>query len=96
MTEGNAAEHTLVLELNEAPPLDVTVGTKFALPVRLACASGCDLSAVPILVTAPDGSTGHAERLDAAADGGDADVRRIALTAPRTIGEYAVARFRRR
>jgi hypothetical protein len=88
MTEVNAAEHTVVLELSEAAPLEVTAGTKFALPVRLACASGCDLSGVPITVTTPDGTTSQAEKLDAAADGGDADVQRIALTAPRTIGEY--------
>jgi hypothetical protein len=89
MTEGNAAEHTVVLGLSEAAPLEVAAGTKFALPLRLACASGCDLSAVPITVTAPDGSTSQAEKLDHKADGSDANVRRIALIAPRTIGEYA-------
>ena len=88
MTEGNAAEHIVVLGLNEAAPLEVTAGTKFALQVRLACASGCDLSGVPIMVAAPDGSTSQAEKLDPTANGDDADVQQIALTAPRTIGEY--------
>jgi hypothetical protein len=82
------AAHAIAIEACEPAPQDVAAGADFAVKVRIACPAGCDLSGVPIIVTAPDGavaSIAHDERVDAR-DG--RDIRNITLMAPRHVGEY--------
>ncbi len=54
MTAG-AAAHATVMTVEDLA--EVTVGAEFVLTVRVSCPAGCDLSGIPIEVTAPDNAT---------------------------------------
>jgi hypothetical protein len=82
MTAG-AATHVTVITVDE--PAEVAVGADFVLTVMVSCPAGCDLSSIPIEITAPDGA-----RTTVEPGVGDTDVaaaRRIALKAPLRAGE---------
>jgi hypothetical protein len=53
MTAG-AAAHATVMTVEDVA--EVAVGAEFVLRVRVSCPAGCDLSGIPIEVTAPDGA----------------------------------------
>jgi methionine-rich copper-binding protein CopC len=81
----SAGTHATVLAAME--PAEIAVGAEFVLAVRVSCPAGCDLSGVPIEVTAPDGAT-----IAVAAAAGDDDnesERRVALAAPLHVGEHS-------
>jgi len=90
------AAHAAALEACDPVPPEAAAGTDIVVKIRLACPAGCDLSGVPVIATAPDGTAvsiahqgrdeGGDERRDDGRDGGD--IRSIALTAPRQVGEH--------
>jgi hypothetical protein len=51
MSAGSAA-HTTVIAVEG--PAEAAVGAEFVVKVRVSCPAGCDLSGIPIEVTAPD------------------------------------------
>jgi hypothetical protein len=77
-----AEGHSTRIQAGE--PSDVAVGAELVLKVTLSCPAGCDLSGVPLAVVAPDGAAATIEP----ADGAGEDVRTVALTAPRQVGEH--------
>jgi hypothetical protein len=82
MTAG-AATHATVIAVDEPP--EVAVGADFVLTVLVSCPAGCDLSGVPVEVTAPDGMT---VTEPTASDADMAAARHIALKAPVQVGEH--------
>jgi len=80
-----AATHATSIAVDE--PAEVAVGADFVLAVRVSCPAGCDLSGLPIAVTAPDGAATISEA--AGGDGNLAGTRNIALTAPLKVGEHS-------
>lgn len=78
-----AEGHTIVIALDD--PGEVAAGAGFCLSVRLSCTAGCDLSAVPIAVTMPDGAV--ATFAPEAGQSPDTP-RAIALTAPIALGAH--------
>src|SRR5579871_6853409 len=95
MTAGDAA-HAITITVDE--PGEVPVGADFALTVLVSCPAGCDLSGVPIEVTAPDGVRTTIEPHppyppphggESREGGADiAGARRVALRAPLVAGEH--------
>jgi hypothetical protein len=79
--------HAAVIELWEPMPAEVAAGADTIVKVKLACPAGCDLSGVPVMVTAPDGATMSIANNTLPIDDG-ADIRSIALTAPRQLGDH--------
>jgi hypothetical protein len=82
-----ATEHAIAIEING--PAEVAVGSDFVLTVSVSCPAGCDLSAAPIEITAPDGT--KVMHKPAAADAGDAGTAaspEIAVKAPHQVGEH--------
>jgi hypothetical protein len=82
MTAG-AATHATVIAVDEPP--EVAVGADFVLTVLVSCPAGCDLSGVPVEVSAPDGM---AITQPAVGDVDVAAARHIALRAPLQVGEH--------
>jgi hypothetical protein len=82
MTAGTAT-HATVIAVDE--PAEIAVGADFVLTVLVSCPVGCDLSGVPVEVTAPDGMT---TTEPAAGDAGMTAARYIALKAPLQVGEH--------
>ena len=78
-----ARGHATVIAVDA--PGEVAAGAGFCLSVRLSCAEGCDLSAIPITVTMPDGAV--ATFAPEAGQGPDA-ARAISLTAPLALGTH--------
>jgi hypothetical protein len=97
MTAGAVAHATVMTAEDLA---EVAAGTEFVLTVLVSCPAGCDLSGVPIEVTAPDNASAAVRppgplHLPPAGGGQEAggvahiaEVRRIALKAPLRIGEH--------
>jgi hypothetical protein len=93
-----AAGHATVIAADG--PAEAAVGAKFELTVAVSCPAGCDLSGVPLEITAPDNASAAAPLSSSACGGGlgrgedtepGADlaaVRRIALKAPLRPGEH--------
>jgi hypothetical protein len=81
--------HCTNVELTEPAPPELAVGSDFVLPVKVSCPAGCDLRAVPVTVTGPDGQAVTIEpRSGHGAGPGDGTLRDIALKAPRQVGEH--------
>jgi hypothetical protein len=78
-----AGGHATVIAVDS--PGEVAAGAGFCLSVRLSCADGCDLSAVPIAVTMPDGAVAT---FAPAVGAGPESARAIALTAPLALGTH--------
>jgi hypothetical protein len=78
-----SAPHCTVIEAAwpEAPAGTVPVGDSFLLTVKVTCPAGCDLDDLPATITGPDGGKILARR-----EAGET-VRRVTLTAPKTVGE---------
>jgi hypothetical protein len=72
-----AASHATVIAVEDLA--EVAAGAEFVLTVLVSCPAGCDLSDIPIEVTAPD---------SAATTGPPAVARRITLKAPLRVGEH--------
>jgi hypothetical protein len=83
--------HSPAIEVIGPEPPEVPVGSGFVLRVRLTCPDGCNLSALPVVVTGPDGATAtlvcevSGESHDGAAVG---NFRSISLDAPPIVGEH--------
>jgi hypothetical protein len=79
-------EHVVRVALYEPVRPDVAVGGDVSVRVRVACAAGCDLGGMPLVVIAPDGSTTtHALT---ASDGTGNESGEITLRAPADIGQH--------
>jgi len=76
--------HATVIAVDD--PVEVAAGAGFVLSVRVSCPAGCDLSAVPIEATAPDGVTTIVKL--AARDADSGETREIALKAPLQVGQH--------
>jgi len=89
-----AAAHATVIAVEG--PAEVAAGDEFALTILVSCPAGCDLSRIPIEVVAPDNAKALAPTLyppphSGQGREGDTDIaaaRRIALKAPRRVGEH--------
>jgi uncharacterized membrane protein len=82
-------KHSTQMELSDPAPPELPIGSDLTVQVKLSCRSGCDLRALPLTVTGPDGqavtitpSRDH----DAASQG---DARDITLKAPLAAGTHA-------
>jgi len=81
--------HFTQIELSEPAPPELPIGSDLKVRVLLSCGSGCDLSALPLTVTGPDG---QAATITASPDHGAAsaeDARDMTLTAPLAVGTQA-------
>jgi hypothetical protein len=76
--------HKLELELEDTPESKVDAGAEIRLRVGISCASGCELSPVPIEVTTDDGVV-LVQQLDS---GEDEAEKVLILTAPSSVGEH--------
>jgi hypothetical protein len=95
MSAGTTA-HATVIAVDG--PAEAAVGAEFVLTALVSCPAGCDLSGVPLEVTAPDGARAASPSPHPATPpapspqgGGEPDlaaVRRIALKAPLQPGEH--------
>lgn len=72
--------HIPSLELLEPMPTEVGIGSNIALKIALACAEGCDLTSLPIVVEAADGR--ELARVLPSAEA----VREINVNAPTNVG----------
>jgi hypothetical protein len=82
-------KHSTTIELSEPAPAELAVGSDLVLQVKVSCPAGCDLRAVPVTVTGPDGLTVTIEPpADDGPAGADTTPRDIALKAPRQVGEH--------
>jgi hypothetical protein len=85
----DAQTHSTQMELSEPAPTELPIGSDLNLQVRVSCRSGCDLRALPLTVTGPDGQTALiAPGPDHGAASAD-DTRDITLTAPVAVGTHA-------
>jgi hypothetical protein len=81
--------HSTQMELSEPAPSELPIGGDLKVQVKVSCRSGCDLRALPLTVTGPDG------RASTIVPGPDRDAafeddrRDIALTAPLAVGTHA-------
>jgi hypothetical protein len=91
----NVKTHSANLELSEPAPAELSVGSDFVLQVKVSCPAGCDLGAMPLAVTGPDGQVAtFGPGSDQEAAPGEVAPREIALTAPQQVGEHVwVVRF---
>jgi hypothetical protein len=80
----NPSAHGIVITVDG--PGEVPAGGEFTAAVRVSCPAGCDLSAVPIVITGPNGMAATACRLEIA---GPEGARNIVLAAPLTLGTHA-------
>jgi hypothetical protein len=80
----DAAAHATAIAVDG--PTEAAVGAEFVLTVAVSCPAGCDLSGVPLEVTAPDSVSATFKPPVSEMDIGPA--RRIALKAPLQPGEY--------
>jgi hypothetical protein len=79
--------HAIRIEAS-APP-EVAVGADFVLKVTLTCSAGCDLSRLPLTITAPGGTMAATEPAGGGSqNGGGEDARTVMLTAPLQVGEH--------
>jgi Carboxypeptidase regulatory-like domain len=79
--------HSTHMELSEPAPPELPIGSDLALQVRLSCASGCDLGALPVTVTSPDGRVTTIEPTgDRDSESEDDALRVITLKAPQQVG----------
>jgi hypothetical protein len=80
--------HSTQMELSEPAPTELPIGSDLNLRVRVSCRSGCDLRALPLMVTGPGG---QAATIPPSPDQGGAsedDARDITLTAPLVVGTH--------
>jgi hypothetical protein len=77
--------HPIAIEAVEPVPPEVAVGSDFVLKVKVSCPAGCDLSDVPVTITAPDGVV--TTLAPEPAHAGTGETRDIALQAPLRVGE---------
>jgi len=84
-----AEERPHAIRIEASAPSEVAVGADFVLSATLTCAAGCDLSRLPLKITAPDGTMVAAEP---GGGGGQNDAgvaaRTATLTAPLQAGEH--------
>jgi hypothetical protein len=81
--------HSTHVELSEPVPPELAVGSDLVVQVKVSCRSGCDLRAMPVTVTGPDGPVATIEpRSDHEPAPGDVTLRDIALKAPLQVGEH--------
>jgi hypothetical protein len=81
--------HTTNVELGEPVPPELAVGSDFVLQIKVSCAAGCDLSAMPIAVTGPDGQVATIEPCSGHGRAPEEIMPRdIALKAPGQAGEH--------
>jgi len=76
-------DHRPVIEVSGPETPEVPVGATFDLKIGLSCPDGCDLSALPVEVTGPDGAIAVLIK-----DGATADLGNLTLNAPPTVGEH--------
>jgi hypothetical protein len=76
--------HAVTIALCEPLPPDVAVGSNVRARVAVSCAAGCDLGALTLTVTAPDGTTTYA----LGPREGAVHVTDIIITAPAEVGEH--------
>jgi hypothetical protein len=82
MTAGTGP-HATTIELAAPAPPEVAVGADFVLSVKVSCAAGCDLAAIPLEITTPDGAVIASACRAGPGRAGTVD---IALEAPRQTG----------
>lgn len=81
----NGQTHCTNIELVEPVPADVPVGSDFVLTAKVWCPAGCDVSGMPVTITAPDGvATTMGPDPDHERAG---ETRDIVLQAPLRVGE---------
>jgi hypothetical protein len=81
--------HSTHLELSEPAPPELPIGSDLSVQVKVSCVSGCDLGALPLAVTGPDGQVVTIQaRADRNAAHEDNALRDIALKAPGTVGAH--------
>jgi hypothetical protein len=83
--------HCTNVELSEPAPPELAVGSDLVLKIKVSCAAGCDLSAMPVTLTGPDGvavpiepHSGH----DRIGETSEITLRDITLKAPQQVGEH--------
>jgi hypothetical protein len=81
--------HSTNIELSEPVPPELAVGSDLVLKVKISCPAGCDLRAVPVTVTGPDGLEVTIEPpSDHEPASADVTLRDISLKAPQQVGEH--------
>jgi hypothetical protein len=87
----DARTHSTHVELSEPAPPELAVGSDLVLKIKVSCPAGCDLRAMPVTVTGPDGlavpieSHCGPERIGEA---NEVTLRDITLKAPQQVGDH--------
>jgi hypothetical protein len=83
--------HSTNVELSEPAPPELAVGSDLVLKIKVSCPAGCDLRAMPVTVTGPDGrpvpiepNAGH----DRISETSEVALHDITLKAPEQVGEH--------
>jgi hypothetical protein len=81
--------HSTQMELSEPAPPELPIGSDLNLRVTVSCRSGCDLRAMPLMVSGPDGQTATIAPSPDRDPASEDDTRHITLTAPLAVGTHA-------
>jgi hypothetical protein len=83
--------HSTIVELSEPAPPELAVGSDLVLKIKVSCPEGCDLSAMPVAVTGPDGRAVPIEPRsadDGIGEAGEVTLHEITLKAPQQVGDH--------
>jgi hypothetical protein len=81
--------HSTQIQLSEPAPAELPIGSDLKVQVKVACLSGCDLGALPLTVTGPDGqAVTIAPGRDHGSASEDETLRDITLKAPFEVGTH--------
>lgn len=80
--------HSTHLELSEPAPPELPIGSDLTVQVKVSCRSGCDLRALPLAVTGPDGQAAMIPPSPDHDAASEEDARDIALEAPLAVGTH--------
>jgi hypothetical protein len=81
-----ADKQTHAIRIEASAPPEVAVGADLVLNITLTCSAGCDLSRLPLTITAPGGTTVVAE--PGGGPNGSGAARTLMLAAPLQVGEH--------
>lgn len=81
-------KHSTNVDLSEPVPPELAVGSDLVLRVKVSCPAGCDLSAMPVTVTGPDGQVVTLEPGAGRELAPEEVTRDITLKAPRQVGDH--------
>jgi hypothetical protein len=83
--------HCTNVELSEPAPPELAVGSELVLTIKVSCPAGCDLAAMPVTLTGPDGVAvpiePHSGR-DRVGETSEVTLHDITLKTPQQVGEH--------